>query len=139
MSAFLAREQSFTSTIASLAPPPQTGEQLMPGALYVLVASMAGTIISRNRNILLRATTPAAVGIGAAYVVLPHTMKNVGDLIWSFEEKSEFIAVNHLRIRGALIEGWKQGKIRSEKTRQWSEEVVKGGREAIERWVRKGQ
>lgn len=139
MSAFLAKEQNFTSTIASLAPSPQTGERIMPGALYVLVASMAGSIISRNRNILLRATTPAAVGLGAAYVVLPYTMKNVGDLMWSFEEKSEFVAVNHLRIRGALIEGWKQAKIRSERTREWSEEVVKGSRETIERWVRKGQ
>ena len=139
MSAFLAKEQSFTSTIASLAPSPQTGEQIMPGALYVLVASMAGSILSRNRNILLRAATPAAAGLGAAYVVLPYTMKNVGDLMWSFEEKSEFVAVNHLRIRGVLIEGWKQAKIWSEKTREWSEEVVKEGRETIERWVRKGQ
>lgn len=139
MSAFLVKEQNFTSTIASLAPSPQTGEQIMPGALYVLVASMAGSILSRNRNILLRATTPAAVGLGAAYMVLPYTMKNVGELMWSFEQKSEFVAVNHLRIRGALIEGWKQAKIRSEKTRDWSEEVVKEGRETIERWVRKGQ
>lgn len=139
MSAFLAKEQNFTSTITSLAPSPQTGEQIMPGALYVLVASMAGSILSRNRNILLRATTPAAVGLGAAYVVLPYTMKNVGELMWSFEEKSEFVAVNHLRIRGALIEGWNQAKIRSKRTRNWSEEVVKEGRVAIEQWVRKSQ
>ena len=139
MSALLTQEQNFTSTIASLAPPPQTGERLLPGALYVLIASMAGSIISRNRNILLRATTPAAVGIGAAYVVLPHTMRNVGDLMWSLEEKSEFVAVNHLRIRGAAIEGWKQAKIRTERTRIWSEEVIREGRELIEGWVRKGQ
>lgn len=139
MSAFLTQEQNFTSTIASLAPPPQTGERLLPGVLYVLVASMAGSIISRNRNILLRATTPAAVGIGAAYVVLPHTMKNVGSLMWSFEEKSAFVAVNHLRIRGAAAEGWKQAKIRYERTREWSEDVVRDGRQLVEGWVRKGQ
>lgn len=90
MSAFLTQEQNFTSTVAALAPPPQTGERLLPGILYVLVASMAGSIISRNRNILLRATTPAAVGVGTAYVVLPHTMKNVGDLVWSFEKRASF-------------------------------------------------
>ena len=111
----------------------------MPGALYVLVASMAGSIISRNRNILLRAATPAAAGIGAAYVVLPYTMRNVGDLMWSFEEKSEFVAVNHLRIRGAAIEGWKQAKTRTEKTRQWSEDIIREARQSIESWVRKGQ
>ena len=139
MSAFLTQEQNFTSTVASLAPPPQTGERLLPGTLYVLVASMAGSIVSRNRNILLRATTPAAVGIGAAYVVLPYTMKNFGDLMWTFEEKSKFVAVNHLRIRGAAIEGWKQAKLRSERTRQWGEETVREGRQTIEAWVRKGR
>ena len=111
----------------------------MPGALYVLVASMAGSIISRNRNILLRATTPAAVGISAAYLVLPYTMRNVGDLVWSFEQKSEVIAVNHLRVRGAAIEGLKQAKIGSEKTREWSEDIVRDGRKLVESWVRKGQ
>ena len=110
----------------------------MPSALYVLVASMAGSIISRNRNILLRATTPAAIGIGAAYVVLPHTMQNVGNLMWSFEEKSEVIAVNHMRIRGAIIEAINQAKIRGENTRVWSEGMVRNGRELVEAWVRKG-
>ena len=138
MSSVLKQEQNFTTTIASLAPAPQTGERLLPGALYVLVASMGGSIISRNRNILLRATTPAAIGIGAAYLVLPHTMNNVGDLIWSFEEKSEVIAVNHMRIRGVAIEATKQAKIRAEKTRKWSEDIVREGRELMEAWVRKG-
>ena len=111
----------------------------MPGALYVLVAAMAGSILSRNRNIFLRATTPAAVGISAAYIALPYTMRNVGDLIWTFEENSEVIAVNHLRIRGAVIEGVKQAKIRSERMREQSETVVRNGRELVESWVRKGQ
>ena len=138
MSNLLQQEQNITSTIASLAPPPLSGERLMPSALYVLVASMAGSIISRNRNILLRATTPAAIGIGAAYVVLPHTMQNVGNLMWSFEEKSEVIAVNHMRIRGAIIEAINQAKIRGENTRVWSEGMVRNGRELVEAWVRKG-
>ena len=138
MSSLLKQEQSFTSTIASLAPPPQTGERLMPGTLYVLVASMSGSIISRNRNILLRATTPAALGLGAAYLVLPYTMRNVGDLLWTFEEKSEWLVANHLRIRGAVIEGLKQARIRGEKTKQWSEEVIHDGREIVEAWGSKG-
>ena len=138
MSNLLKQEQNITYTIASLAPPPQSGERLMPSALYVLVASMAGSIISRNRNIILRATTPAAIGIGAAYVVLPYTMQNVGNLMWSFEEKSEVIAVNHLRIRGAIVEAIKQAKIRGERTREWSEGMVRDGRELVEAWVRKG-
>lgn len=109
----------------------------MPGALYVLVAAMAGTIISRNRNILLRATVPIAVGIGAAWVVLPVTSRNVGDLIWTYEEKAPVVALNHLRIRGAIEESWKQAKVRGEATKKWSDEMVKESREAVEGWVKK--
>jgi len=139
MSAFLAHERSFTQTIASLAPPPESRERLMPGALYVLVAAMAGSIVSRNRNILLRATVPVAVGLGAAWVVLPITMRNVGDLAWTFEEKVPVVAINHMRIKGAVEEGWRQAQIRAEATRRWSDEMVKEGREAVESWVRKGR
>ncbi|KAK3175109.1 hypothetical protein OEA41_002355 [Lepraria neglecta] len=137
MSSVLHQERAFTQTIASLAPPPETHERIMPGALYVLVAAMAGTIISRNRNILLRATVPIAVGIGAAWVVLPVTSRNVGDLIWTYEEKAPVIALNHLRIRGAIEESWKQAKVRGEATKKWSDEMVKESREAVEGWVKK--
>ena len=137
MSSVLHQERAFTQTIASLAPPPETHERIMPGALYVLVAAMAGTIISRNRNILLRATVPIAVGIGAAWVVLPVTSRNVGDLIWTYEEKAPAVALNHLRIRGAIEESWKQAKVRGEATKKWSDEMVKESREAVEGWVKK--
>ena len=111
----------------------------MPGALYVLVAAMAGSIVSRNRNILLRATVPIAVGLGAAWVVLPITMRNVGDLAWTFEERVPVVAENHMRIRGAVLEGWKQAQVRAEATRRWSDETVKDGREALEGLVRRAR
>ena len=85
-------EHSFTSTIRSLAPPRESGEKVLPGALYVLVSSMAGSIITRNRNILLRTSVPVAVGITAANFVLPITTKNVGDLIWTYEERYPVLA-----------------------------------------------
>lgn len=109
----------------------------MPGALYVLVATMAGSIVSRNRNILLRASVPFAVGLGAAWVVLPVTTRNVADLVWTFEEKAPVIANNHLRIRGAAMEGWRQIKLRGEATRQWSDERVKDSRQVVEGWVKR--
>ncbi|KAK4696936.1 MICOS complex subunit MIC26, partial [Lecanoromycetidae sp. Uapishka_2] len=137
MSSILHQERAFTQTIASLAPPPETHERIMPGALYVLVAAMGGSIISRNRNILLRASVPVAVGIGAAWYVLPHTTRNVADLVWTYEEKAPLISMNHMRIRGAIEESWKQTKIRAEITKKWSDERVKASREAIEKWVRK--
>lgn len=59
------KETDIANTIASLAPGPETGEQLMPGLIYVLVATMAGSIISRNRNVLIRTAFPLAVGVTA--------------------------------------------------------------------------
>lgn len=139
MSAVLNQERTFTETIASLAPAPETHEQVMPGALYILVAAMTGSIISRNRNILLRATMPFAVGLGVAWIVLPVTMRNVGDLVWTYEEKVPVISINHMRIRGAVEEGWRQAKIREEATKQWIDERVGESMEAVEGWVRKGR
>ncbi|KAL8771878.1 MAG: hypothetical protein Q9209_002816 [Squamulea sp. 1 TL-2023] len=138
MSAVLAQERSFTSTIASLAPPRESNERIMPGALYVLVAAMSGSILARNRNVLLRATVPFAVGVGAAWVVLPITTRNVADLVWTYEEKAPLIAENHLRVRGAAIEGWKQIRLRGEKVGERSEETVREARKAVEGWVSKG-
>ncbi|KAL9125896.1 MAG: hypothetical protein Q9217_004969 [Psora testacea] len=139
MSTLLTHERSFTQTIASLAPPPESHERVMPGALYVLIAAMAGSIVSRNRNLLLRATVPFTVGLGAAWVVLPVTMRNVGDLVWKYEERVPVVSANHMRIRGAIEETWRQTKTRAEATRKWSDERVRQGREAIEGWVRKGR
>ncbi|KAL9596262.1 MAG: hypothetical protein Q9219_005923 [cf. Caloplaca sp. 3 TL-2023] len=139
MSQILTRERSFTSTIASLAPPLESNEKVMPGALYVLVAAMSGSILTRNRNVLLRATVPFAVGVGAAWIVLPVTTRNVADLVWRFEERAPVVAENHLWVRGAAVEGWKQIRERGGRVKGWSDERVRDGREAVEGWVRKGR
>ena len=139
MTSFLRLESSFTGTIASLAPPEQSGERVMPGAIYVLVAAMAGSIVSRNRNILLRATVPVAVGLGAGWVVLPLTMHNIGELVWRYEEKVPLIGNNHLRIQGAVEETWRMAKAHGQGALAFVDQKVKGGREAVEEWVREGR
>ncbi|KZF22366.1 putative mitochondrial protein [Xylona heveae TC161] len=139
MSSLLNLESDFTSTVASLAPAKETGERLMPGAMYVLVASMAGSIISRNRGILLRATVPLAVGIGAGWLVLPVTMRNVSDLAWRYEERFPVIRDNHLRIRGAAEQGWYMTKVHSDIAVSKVDEKVAGVRETIENWVKQGK
>ncbi|MCJ1397657.1 hypothetical protein MMC11_000853 [Xylographa trunciseda] len=132
-------ESSFTSTIASLAPPPQANEHLLPGGLYVLVAAMAGSIATRNRNILLRASVPLAVGVGAGWMVLPYTMRNVGDLVWGWEEKVPVIAENHLRVRGAAEEAWRQAIASAETVGKWADERVRESRQMVEGWVKSGR
>ena len=112
---------------------------MMPGAIYVLVAAMTGSIISRNRNIVLRATVPLAIGLGAGWVVLPLTMRNVGDLVWRLEEKAPLVAENHLRIRGATEEAWRLARERGNRVFEAVDEGIRRERERAEEWVRRGK
>ncbi|EUC48446.1 hypothetical protein COCMIDRAFT_87353 [Bipolaris oryzae ATCC 44560] len=132
-------EHSFTSTIRSLAPPKESGEKVLPGALYVLVASMAGSIVTRNRNILLRASVPLAVGITAANVVLPITSKNVGDLIWTYEERYPVVADTHLRMKKRILQFVETGKAHAQGTVGAVEGKLADTRESLEDWVKKGR
>ncbi len=139
MDSALDLETSFTSTIASLAPPKESGEKLMPGVIYVLVATMAGSIVSRNRNILLRAMVPLAAGVGTSWLVMPITSRNVGDLLWRYEQKTPFISENHLRIRNAAEQAWMLARDRGRMAIRAVDETAQGGREKVEEWVRKGK
>ena len=139
MTRLLRLEHSFTSTIASLAPPKESGERLLPNGLYVLVAAMAGSILTRNRNILIRATVPPPVGLGAAYTVLPFTMRNVGDLVWSYEERYPPIRDTHLRVRDRISRFVETGKAHSQMGAAMAEEKVGDVRAAVEDWVKKGK
>lgn len=110
----------------------------MPGALYVLVAAMAGSIVTRNRNIVLRAAAPLAVGIGAGWVVLPVTMGNVADLLWKYEERFPAVASTHIRTRESIERVWYTAKAHSAHTVDLVNAKIGEGRDAVEGWVKKG-
>ncbi|KAK2815378.1 hypothetical protein FQN49_008085 [Arthroderma sp. PD_2] len=138
VSRVLRAESQFTSTIASLAPPRESGERLLPGGIYVLVSAMAGSIVSRNRGILLRTASPIAVGTIAAWSLLPITMRNVSDLVWEYEKKVPAIADNHVYAQ-YLVEHSVQQAIRvSGEARVWMESKIGQGRETIEKLISKG-
>lgn len=139
MDSALHLESSFTSTVASLAPSPQSGERLMPGSLYVLVAAMTGSIVSRNRNILLRATVPLVVGIGAGWVVLPVTMRNVADLVWKYEQRFPAVADRHIKTRDRAEQIWATARAHTRMTVDMVGDKVSSGRETVEDWVKKGK
>ncbi|CZT13736.1 related to mitochondrial protein [Rhynchosporium agropyri] len=139
MDSALHLEDSFTSTVASLAPSPQSGEKLMPGTLYVLVAAMTGSIVSRNRNIILRGAVPLAVGIGAGWVVLPVTMRNVSDLLWKYEQRFPAIADGHIRTRESIEKAWRMARIHTRQAVDIVDDKVSGGRAVVEDWVKKGK
>lgn len=132
-------EHSFTRTVASLAPPAESRERLLPNAIYVLVAAMAGSIVTRRRNVLVRAALPAAVGLGTAYAVLPLTMRNVGDLVWSYERRWPPLADAHLRVRDRVGRFVQTGVAHSRMGVAMVEDKVVELREDVEEWVKKGK
>ncbi|KIW02857.1 uncharacterized protein PV09_05911 [Verruconis gallopava] len=132
-------ERSFTSTVASLAPPKESNEKLMPGLIYVLVSAMGSSIFVRNRNILLRASAPLAVGIGAGYYFIPITMGNVGELAWKYESKYPALADTHLRVKERITRFVQTGIAHSKMTVGMVEDKVGEARESVENWVSKGK
>lgn len=110
----------------------------MPGSLYVLVAAMTGSIVSRNRNIVLRGFVPLAVGIGAGWIVLPHTMRNVSDLLWKYEQRFPAVADGHLRTRENIERVWRTARAHTQQAVSVVDDKVSSGREAVEGWVKKG-
>ncbi|KAK2742275.1 hypothetical protein FQN55_007944 [Onygenales sp. PD_40] len=138
LSRVLHAESRFTNTIASLAPSRESGERLLPGSIYVLVSAMAGSIVSRNRGIFLRTTTPLAIGTAAAWTLLPVTMQNVSDLLFEYEKKVPGVAEKHVQIREAAERSWHTAVAHSGMTRGILESKIAQGRGVLEGWVRKG-
>ncbi|OQD82875.1 hypothetical protein PENANT_c019G09071 [Penicillium antarcticum] len=131
-------ENCFTNTVASLAPSPESGERLLPGGVYAVVAAMAGSIVSRNRGIFLRTASPLAFGTAAAYTLLPVTMRNVGDLVWEYEKKVPAVAEQHIAIRERAEHIWFTGIAHSGMARQMMEEKIGDTRKKLEEFVSKG-
>ncbi|KXS98351.1 hypothetical protein AC578_4638 [Pseudocercospora eumusae] len=139
MNRFMDAEHSFTHTIASLAPPKESNEKLLPGGIYVLVAAMAGSIVSRNRNIFLRFSTPLITGVVAAHYVIPRTTENVGNLIWHYEKKFPVVADNHIRVRDGIKHFIETGKAHSQMGLAMAQDKVQEARESVQDWVKKGK
>ncbi|OGE50084.1 hypothetical protein PENARI_c018G00249 [Penicillium arizonense] len=131
-------ENCFTNTVASLAPSPESGERLLPGGVYAVVAAMAGSIVSRNRGIFLRTASPIAFGTAAAWTLLPVTMRNVGDLVWEYEKKVPAVAEQHIAIRDRAEHIWYTGIAHSGMARQMMEEKIGDTRKKLEELVSKG-
>ncbi|KAI8981445.1 apolipo protein O-domain-containing protein [Pilobolus umbonatus] len=90
-------ENKVTSTINNTI---DKNEEVFPNILYVGVAALAGTIIARNRNVVLRFLTSTALATGASYYLLPKTTQNVFQHLEKLENqyppiKSAHQTVNH--------------------------------------------
>ena len=132
-------ERSFTQTVASLAPSKESGERLLPGAVYVLVAAMAGSIVTRRSNIVFRGIVPLAFGVTAGWSLLPVTMRNVSDLAWKYEERLPVVAQAHLQTRAALERTANFARVHSDLAKTVAEEKASAVRGTVEDWVKKGK
>lgn len=137
ISRFLNAEHSLAETVASVGPSRTSNEQLLPGTLYIAVATMAGAIVSRRRLFPIRALTPVAVGIGASWYFLPQTTRNVGDLLWRYEEKVPQVAEAHLQTRKVLEDTWKTVEGSTREGRRLVEDSVSKARVQVEEWVKR--
>ena len=132
-------ERDFTQTVASLAPPADSNEAVMPGVIYVLVATLAGSIVTRNRGIMLRTVVPLAFGTTAAYAALPLTMHNAGRLVERYESRYPQIQRVHSQMSEQTRYAWETGKAHTAMTIQRGESILDEARRKMEDWVRQGK
>ncbi|ODV85681.1 hypothetical protein CANARDRAFT_7059 [[Candida] arabinofermentans NRRL YB-2248] len=78
-------ERQVTDTLSSLH---DKREELFPNSLYILTGFMSGMVISRRRNILMKATAPIACGLLAFKIFLPSTFSNTFDFLKKLEKKN---------------------------------------------------
>lgn len=134
---YLDAEQSVTSTIASLAPPRESGEQVLPGLVYVSVSAMAASILTRRRIWPVRLLAPLLTATGAAWCFLPNTSQNVGRLVWEYERKVPAVAKAHMVVRKEVEDGMRKVREGAEHGKKTIDVSVKEARETIEDWVKK--
>jgi MICOS complex subunit MIC26 len=112
---------------------------VLPAGIYVLVAAMGASVLTRNRNVLLRAPAPLVVGIAAANYLLPETSHNVGQLVWRWEQRFPALADAHTRTQERVGRFVRTGLEHSRQVPDLISEKVGEVREGIEGWVRKGK
>ncbi|KAI8074172.1 apolipo protein O-domain-containing protein [Gongronella butleri] len=83
-------------------------EEVLPNAVYIGVAALAGTIIARNRNIVLRFLTSTAMAVGTSYYLLPKTTHNLAVQLEKLERKYPELAKAHDSVNDAVNDARKQ-------------------------------
>lgn len=78
------KEQHFSTTIANLH---NRDEDLLPGSIYILIAALTGSIITRRSNILFRGIVPLTLGTIAFKFALPKTFNNSTSFLHSIENE----------------------------------------------------
>jgi organizing structure protein 2 len=134
-----AAERTVADTVASLAPSRASGETLLPGAVYALVAAMGASIAVRGRGVVVRGAAPVVAGVVVAKALLPETCGNVERLVWRAEQKVPGLAEAHERAQERAERFVRTGLEHSRMGVQQLEDGVGNVRRKIEEWVSKGR
>jgi MICOS complex subunit MIC26 len=103
--------------LKSLAPPPDV-EPLFPGALWVGIAALSGSILAPKRSTIRRIIYPPAWGFLAAIYFLPLTTSNVGKYIVELEDRYiPSVAKRQKELAAQLRAGLADGRERTKKLR----------------------
>ncbi|KAI8376122.1 apolipo protein O-domain-containing protein [Radiomyces spectabilis] len=79
-------------------------EELWPNVLFVGVAGLAGTIIARRRNFVLRFLTSAALAAGTSYYLFPKTTHNVCFQLEKLESKYPPLQSAHKSVKDTVCD-----------------------------------
>lgn len=132
---YLTYEHRVSAAVAGLAP---KDEAVMPGALYVAIAGMAGGILVRRRNIAVRGLFPVLVAVAAGEIFIPQTMRNTGRLVRSWEERVPVVQKAHDETEKAVGGGVKSAIEEYRKVKDVVGGWVISGKQAVEEIVKKG-
>jgi organizing structure protein 2 len=104
---------------------------LTPGILYVGIATLTGSIISRSRGLPTRLVLPPILFLASFKHFLPKTSANLGAYISSIE-RAHFpaLAEKHREAEKRLCDGWRSVK---QGTREGNEKVVESVNTAVKR------
>ncbi|KAG5519520.1 hypothetical protein PMAC_001674 [Pneumocystis sp. 'macacae'] len=59
-------------------------EEILSGGMYVMVAGMAGLILTRKRAFPIRFATPVITSFAASTYFFPQTHKNIRNMVWRY-------------------------------------------------------
>lgn len=78
------KERLITTTASSLH---SKSEDLLPNSIYIVVATLSGNIIARQRGIVSKVFFPVTLGIASFKYFLPQTFSNSTQFVWNLEQR----------------------------------------------------
>lgn len=78
-------ERQVTDTMTELH---YKSEDLLPNTLYILIATMSGNIMARQRGLIAKTTFPVVLGLASFRYFLPQTFNNVTGFVWNLEKRT---------------------------------------------------